>query len=45
MAKLYWRVKKDGKWTFRAAKMSSRIVDPTAHLETVWGYFVQEESQ
>ena len=22
MAKLYWRVKKDGKWTFRAAKIT-----------------------
>jgi hypothetical protein len=45
MAKLYWRVKLNGKWTFRAAKMGSRMINPLPHLKTEWGYFVQEEEE
>jgi len=43
--KLYWRIKKNGKWTFRAAKMGSRMINPLLHLTTEWGYFVLEEEE
>lgn len=38
MAKLYWRVKKDGKWTWSAAKVVDVVRDDlslhvTIHLE------------
>ncbi len=42
MARLYWRVKVDGKWTWRPAKMGSRMINPLPHMQIEWGYFVQE---
>ena len=42
---LYWRIKKNGKWTWVRAQIGSRIIDPTNHLDSVWGYFVQEEQK
>jgi len=43
MAKLYWRVKRNGKWTWRPAKVGSRILSPTD--KNIWGLFVQEEEE
>ena len=45
--KLYWRFKKpDGKWSYRAAKMGSRIISDHALKDSRrWGYFVQEEEE
>ncbi len=41
--KLYWRVKIDGKWTWRPAKVGSRILSPVD--KNIWGLFVQEQSE
>ena len=38
--KLYWRIKKDGKWTWRPAKVGGRIKDLSETGK--WGVFVQE---
>lgn len=45
MAKLYWRVKRNGKWTWRPAIQGSRMINPLNHLQTEWGYFVKEEEE
>lgn len=39
MAKLYWRVKRDGKWTWRPAGL--RGIDKL--WTTVWNYQEEEE--
>jgi hypothetical protein len=44
MAKLYWRIKKNGKWTWRPAKVGSRLINPIIGLRN-WGFFVQEEEE
>jgi len=38
MAKLYWRVKRNGKWTWRPAKVSWKLDDPTIEV-----YKLEEE--
>ncbi len=42
MAKLYWRVKKDGKWTWKPLKVSSKFEQT---LIDKWAGEYQEESR
>lgn len=44
--KLYWRYKKNGKWSWKPAKVGSRIISDHAVKESRrWGVFVQEEEE
>jgi len=44
MAKLYWRVKTDGRWTWRPAKVLGRYGGgPSGQI--VEDYFLQEEEE
>ena len=51
MAKLYWRIKKDGKWTWQAAiydlhlseELMTERVHPEAELVTLWWPSQEEE--
>ncbi len=51
MAKLYWRVKKDGKWTWRpaiydlhnAVEVMREAVHKDAELVTLWWPDLEEE--
>jgi len=42
--KLYWRIKKDGKWTFRAATVVGWTTDKTGgHIVEPFGGVMEEE--
>jgi len=43
MAKLYWRVKRNGKWTWRPATALSDLLSQTEYAELISQYQEEEE--